>query len=55
MPAVTDTVGRCAGKRQNQDRGLRENIQNFSTGLVEKLRSAVVAAGEMRDGQKKKH
>ena len=55
MPAVTDTTDRCAGKLPNQDRGLWENIQDFSTGLVEKLRSAVVAAGEMRDGQKKKH
>ena len=40
MQTVTDTMGRCAGKLPNQDRGLWENIQDFFTGLVEKLRNA---------------
>ena len=40
MPTVTDTVGRIAGKLQNQDRTLWEKIKDFFTGLVEKLRNA---------------
>lgn len=40
MPTVTDTIGRIAGKHQNQDRTLWEKIKDFFTGLVEKLRNA---------------
>lgn len=40
MQTVTDTMGRCAGKLPNQDRTLWEKIQDFFTGLVEKLRNA---------------